>query len=104
MVQSMFACAATAGGTIRLAYTTVDNGGHPQNSIVDGAGMLFLQGVDQNQPTHPTLFVDHVTLAVDGCDRPICLRAFGRTNLEPADSVFLEVDPKDVLILPQDDE
>ena len=46
--------------------------------------------------------VDHVVLAVDGCDRPVCMRAFGRTNLEPADSVFLEVDPQDVLILPQD--
>ena len=46
--------------------------------------------------------VDHVVLAVDGCDRPVCMRAFGRTNLEPADSVFLEVDPRDVLILPQE--
>ena len=46
--------------------------------------------------------VDHVVLAVDGCDRPVCMRAFGRTNLEPADSVFLQVDPQDVLILPQE--
>ena len=48
--------------------------------------------------------VDHVVLAVDGCDRPVKLRAFGRTNLEPADSVFLDVDPDDVLILPQESE
>ena len=46
--------------------------------------------------------VDHVVLAVDGCDRPVNLRAFGRTRLEPAASVFLDVDPDDVLILPQD--
>ena len=48
--------------------------------------------------------VDHVVLAVDGCDRPVNLRAFGRTRLEPADSVFLDVDPDDVLILPHDAE
>jgi len=48
--------------------------------------------------------VDHVVLAVDGCDRPVNLRAFGRTRLEPAASVFLDVDPEDVLILPQDGE
>jgi len=46
--------------------------------------------------------IDHVVLAVDGCDRPVNLRAFGRTNLEPTDSVFLDVDPNHVLILPQD--
>jgi iron(III) transport system ATP-binding protein len=46
--------------------------------------------------------VDQVVVAVDGCDRPVCLRAFGRTNLEPADCVFLEVDPEHVLILPGD--
>jgi iron(III) transport system ATP-binding protein len=46
--------------------------------------------------------VDHVVLAVDGSDRLVNLRAFGRTNLEPADSVFLDVDPQNVLILPQD--
>jgi hypothetical protein len=43
-------------------------------------------------------------LAVDGCDRPVDLRAFGRTNLEPADSVFVDVDPGEVLILPRDAE
>jgi iron(III) transport system ATP-binding protein len=48
--------------------------------------------------------VDHVVLAVDGCDRPVNLRAFGRTRLEPADSVFLDVDPDNVLILPRDTE
>jgi iron(III) transport system ATP-binding protein len=48
--------------------------------------------------------VDHVVLAVDGSDRPVDLRAFGRTNLEPADSVFVDVDPGEVLILPQDAE
>jgi iron(III) transport system ATP-binding protein len=46
--------------------------------------------------------VDHVVLAVDGCDNPVNLRAFGRTRLEPADSVFLDVDAEHVLILPQD--
>jgi hypothetical protein len=54
---------ASGGGTIRLAYATVDGGGDPENSIVDVAGMLHLQGVDQYQPTQPTLFVDHVTIA-----------------------------------------
>jgi iron(III) transport system ATP-binding protein len=48
--------------------------------------------------------VDHVVLAVDGCERPVNVRAFGRTNLEPADSVFLEVDPEHALILPGDSE
>jgi iron(III) transport system ATP-binding protein len=48
--------------------------------------------------------VDHVVLAVDGCDHPINVRAFGRTRLEPADSVFLDVDPEDVLVLQQDPE
>jgi iron(III) transport system ATP-binding protein len=48
--------------------------------------------------------VDHVVLAVDGCDRPVDLRAFGRTNLEPADSVFVDVDPGEVLILSRDPE
>lgn len=48
--------------------------------------------------------VDHVVLAVAGCERPVNLRAFGRTKLEPADSVFLDVDPENVLILPQDAE
>ena len=46
--------------------------------------------------------VDHVVLAVDGCDRPVNLRAFGRTQLEPADSVFLDVDPEHVMILPHE--
>lgn len=46
--------------------------------------------------------VDHIVLAVDGCERPVNVRAFGRTNLEPADSVFLEVDTDNVLILPSD--
>jgi hypothetical protein len=53
---------AGGGGTIRLAHATVDNGGDPQNTIADVAGLLFLQGVDQNAPTQPTLFVDTVTV------------------------------------------
>lgn len=53
---------AGGGGTIRLAYATVDNGGDPQNAPVDATGTFFLQGVDQYLPTQPTLFVDHVTI------------------------------------------
>lgn len=54
---------AGGGGTLRLAHVTVDNGGDPQNTIVDATAMIHLQGVDQYEPTQPTLYVDHVTLA-----------------------------------------
>jgi iron(III) transport system ATP-binding protein len=46
--------------------------------------------------------IDHVVLAVNGCDRLVNLRAFGRTQLEPADRVFLDVDPEHVMILPHE--
>jgi hypothetical protein len=53
---------AINGGTLRLAYATVDGGGDPLNSIPDGTGTLFAQGSDQNAPTQGTIFVDHVTV------------------------------------------
>jgi hypothetical protein len=54
---------AANGGTVQLAYVTVDGGGDPQNSIPDIAGMIDLQGIDQGQPTQPIITVDHVTLS-----------------------------------------
>lgn len=53
---------ALNGGTIRLAYTTVEGGGDPSNSPPDLTGLLFAQGADQNAPTQGTIFVDHVTI------------------------------------------
>ena len=52
----------TLSGTIRLAYTTMDGGGDPLNTLVDLAGMLNITGTDHTKPTQETLFVDHVTL------------------------------------------
>jgi hypothetical protein len=54
---------AGGGGTLSFAYATIDNGGDPLNSIVDVTGAVFAQGVDQNLPSQPTVFVDHVTIA-----------------------------------------
>lgn len=53
---------AHSGGTVRLAYVDVENGGDPQNSILDTIATLQMQGADQSLPTQPTLFVDHVTV------------------------------------------
>jgi hypothetical protein len=54
---------AGGGGTIRLAYALIDGGGDPLNSIHDITGTIYAQGVDQYQPSQPTVFVDHVTIA-----------------------------------------
>jgi len=48
--------------------------------------------------------VDHLSLAVHGVDAPLTLRAFGRTAVEPEDTVFLHVEPRDVLVLSRDDD
>ena len=45
--------------------------------------------------------VDHVVLSVAGLEWPLTMRVFGRSRLEPGDSVHLEVDPDDVLVIPQ---
>ncbi len=45
--------------------------------------------------------VDHLTLAVAGLDAPLTLRAFGRTAVEPEDTVYLQIEPQDVLVVPQ---
>lgn len=53
---------ASNGGTLRLAYATIEDGGDPQNSVVDVTGAIYAQGEDQTAPTQPTVFVDHVTI------------------------------------------
>lgn len=57
-----FVMIRTTGGTMHLAYTTIDGGGDPSNIVPDLTGMLNLQGTDQTKPSQETLFVDHVTL------------------------------------------
>jgi iron(III) transport system ATP-binding protein len=47
--------------------------------------------------------IDHLELAVTHLDAPVTLRAFGRTRLVPGDTVNLDVDARDVLVLPRDD-
>ena len=46
--------------------------------------------------------VDHVVLAVPGLEWPLAMRVFGRSRLEPGDSVHLEVDAGDVLVITPD--
>jgi iron(III) transport system ATP-binding protein len=46
--------------------------------------------------------VDHVVLAVPGLEWPLTMRVFGRSRLEPGDSVHLEVDAGDVLVITHD--
>jgi hypothetical protein len=48
--------------TIRLAYTTIDGGGAPLNTLPYLTGTLDLSG-DTLKPVQETLFVDHVTIA-----------------------------------------
>jgi iron(III) transport system ATP-binding protein len=45
---------------------------------------------------------DHVSLAVNGLDRPLTLRAFGPTGMQPGDTVHLEVRPEDLFLAPHD--
>ena len=52
----------TPGGTMSLAYVTVDGGGNPLNTIPELTGMIDLQGADQTMPSQETIAVDHVTL------------------------------------------
>ncbi len=52
---------ANGGGSMRLAYVEIENGGDPQNSIEDITGTIYVQG-DQYLPTQPLVFVDHVTM------------------------------------------
>jgi hypothetical protein len=61
--QKAFASIRTVGGTIRLAYATVDGGGDPLNNQPESAGALVITGTDGAKPTQETLFVDHVTIA-----------------------------------------
>ena len=46
--------------------------------------------------------VDNVVLSVAGLEWPLTMRVFGRSRLEPGDSVHLDVDPDDVLVIPHD--
>jgi iron(III) transport system ATP-binding protein len=47
--------------------------------------------------------IDQIELVVAGVDRPVMLRAFGRTRLAPGDSVFVAVNARDVLVVPRDE-
>ena len=46
--------------------------------------------------------VDHVVLALPGLEWPLAMRVFGRSRLEPGDTVHLEVDADDVLVISHD--
>jgi hypothetical protein len=58
-----FASLSGSGGTLDLAYVSIDGGGDPGNTIVDDAGMIDLQGADNSKPTQGKLLVDHVSLS-----------------------------------------
>src|SRR5262245_27171082 len=61
--QAPFASVRTVfGGTIRLAHTTVEDGGDPLNTLPELTGTFDLQGADNTAPTQAILFVDHVTV------------------------------------------
>ncbi|MBI2189640.1 MAG: ABC transporter ATP-binding protein [Acidobacteria bacterium] len=47
--------------------------------------------------------LEHLSLAVANIDMPLSARVLGRTHLRPRDTVYLEVRPEDVVIVPQDD-
>jgi hypothetical protein len=53
---------AGGGGTMRLTYVTIENGGDPQNSVLDIQGTIRAQGTDQMLPTQDVLSVDHLTI------------------------------------------
>lgn len=62
-----FARLATGGGgTLRFAYVDIENGGHPQNSVIDVTGTIHAQGIDQTQPTQEIVFVDNVVIKDSG--------------------------------------
>jgi hypothetical protein len=52
----------TGGGTLRLAYTTIDGGGDRLNTLASYAGTIDLQGKDNAKPTQEIISVDHLTL------------------------------------------
>ena len=47
--------------------------------------------------------IDHLVLAVAGLSRPLTVRAFGRTRLEPGDAVYVSVPRDEVLVVPDTD-
>jgi hypothetical protein len=53
---------ASGGGTLRLAYVDIENGGAPQNAPLEGTGTIYAQGSDQTAPTQEIVSVDHVTV------------------------------------------
>lgn len=53
---------ALNGGTLRMAYVDLENGGDPQNGVIDVFSTIQAQGSDQNAPAQPTVFVDNVTI------------------------------------------
>jgi iron(III) transport system ATP-binding protein len=44
--------------------------------------------------------VDHLEVSVAGLERPLTMRVFGRTMLEPEDRIYLDVNASDALIVP----
>jgi len=54
--------ATNNGGTLRLAYVDIEDGGDPTNIVPDVIGTIRLQGADATAPVQPTLFVDHVNV------------------------------------------
>ena len=59
MPAAPFAQIRGVAGEMRFAYTTIESGGDPLNTIPAVAGMISLQGIDQTQPTQGLLSVDH---------------------------------------------
>jgi len=60
--EAPFSQIRTVLGTIRLAHTSVEDGGAPLNTLPELTGTFDLQGADQTAPTQGTLFVDHVAV------------------------------------------
>jgi iron(III) transport system ATP-binding protein len=46
--------------------------------------------------------VEQLAVAIAGLDTPLVIRTFGRTALDPGDSVFLDINPADVLVCPEE--
>lgn len=55
--------ASLGGGTLSFAYTTIEGGGEPLNTLPYLTGVIDAQGTDQTMPPQQTVHVDHVEIA-----------------------------------------
>jgi hypothetical protein len=67
------------GTTIRLTYTTVEQGGDPLTSAPDLTGTIFVQG-DVAEPTQGLLHVDHVTVQSSASNGIVAIDGSGFTD------------------------